>query len=162
MTPIHMQKKASEQTPLSSRKIRSRMDRYFISTDQSLLDVEFIVRSLQSTYWAADRSRETIVASLAASICIGIYESDSRAQVGFARIVTDGVTFSWLCDVFIAPAHRARGLGKRLVAEVVAHPRVAGTRIYLGTKDAHGLYERFGFQRWEMMRRAPGEPSMEQ
>ena len=130
------------------------MPDYFISTDRSALDVEFIVRSLQSTYWAGDRSRETIFASLATSICFGAYEAQSHEQVGFARIVTDGVTFSWLCDVFVDPAHRSRGLGKRLVAEVLVHPSVIDTRVYLGTKDAHGLYERFGFQRSELMRRA--------
>ena len=130
------------------------MPDYFISTDRSTLDVEFVVRSLQSTYWAGDRPRETILASLATSLCFGAYEAHSRAQVGFARIVTDGVTFSWLCDVFVDPAHRSRGLGKRLVADVIAHPSVCGTRVYLGTKDAHGLYEQFGFQRWELMRRA--------
>ena len=130
------------------------MPDYLISTERSALDVEFIVRSLQSTYWAGDRPRETILASLTTSLCFGAYEAQSRAQVGFARIVTDGATFSWLCDVFVDPAHRSRGLGKRLVAEVVAHSSVRGTRVYLGTKDAHGLYEQFGFQRWELMRRA--------
>lgn len=131
------------------------MTDYFISTDRTAFDVDFIVRSLQSTYWAGERTRETIIASLETSLCFGVFEAESREQIGFARIVTDGVTFSWLCDVFVAPAHRARGLGKRLVAEVLAHPRVSGTRVYLGTKDAHGLYEPFGFQRWELMRRAP-------
>jgi GNAT superfamily N-acetyltransferase len=137
------------------------MSSYFISTDQSALDVEFIVRSLQSTYWAGDRSRDTIVGSLATSLCFGVYEAESRAQVGIARIITDGVTFSWLCDVFVAPAHRGHGLGKRLVAEIIAHPNVAGTKVYLATKDAHALYERFGFQKWELMRRAPDEPNKE-
>src|SRR5688572_1517692 len=131
------------------------MPTYLISADQSALNIEFVVRSLQSTYWAGDRPREAIIASLASSICFGAYEAESREQIGFARVVTDGVTFSWLCDVFVAPEHRARGLGKRLVAEVLAHPRVSSTRVYLGTKDAHGLYEQFGFRRWELMRRGP-------
>ena len=133
---------------------RTRMPEYFISTDRGALDVEFIVRSLQSTYWAGDRLRETIIASLASSICFGVYEADSRHQVGFARIVTDGATFTWLCDVFVAAPHRGRGLGKRLVTEVLSHPSVAGTRVYLGTKYANGLYAQFGFQRWELMRYA--------
>lgn len=124
-----------------------------------MVQLEFVVNSLQSTYWARGRSREAIAASLAMSICFGAYESATGNQVGFARVVTDGVTFSWLCDVFVAPEHRARGLGQRLVAEVLAHPRVAMTKVYLGTRDAHGLYERFGFQRWELMRRAPPAPA---
>lgn len=126
---------------------------YEITTDPARFDWEFIVRSLQSTYWAEGRPREVIVESFRASLGFGIYVVGTGEQVGFARVVTDGVTFSWLCDVFVAPAHRKAGLGKRLVSEVVAHPKVRATRVYLGTRDAHGLYERFGFVRWELMRR---------
>jgi len=138
------------------------MPEYSISTERTRLDLEFIVRSLRSTYWAGDRSREDIVASVEASLCFGAYASDTGQHVGFARVVTDGVTFSWLCDVFVDPAHRAHGLGKRLVEAVLAHPQVARTRVYLGTRDAHGLYEKYGFVRWELMRRpipppAPGD-----
>jgi GNAT superfamily N-acetyltransferase len=86
-------------------------------------------------------------------LCFGAYLADTRQQVGFARVVTDGATFSWVCDVFVDPAHRGHGLGKRLVAEILAHPRIAAGTVYLGTKDAHGLYEKFGFVRWELMRR---------
>lgn len=131
------------------------MPDYLISTDRALLDVDFIVRSLHTTYWAGERPREAIVQSLGASLCFGAYELPSRQQVGLARVVTDGATFSWLCDVFVAEAHRGQGLGKRLVREVLAHPLVAPTRIHLGTRDAHGLYERFGFAQCEMMRRPP-------
>ena len=131
---------------------------YLVSSDRGLLDLEFVVRSLRTTYWAGDRPREVIESGMANSLCFGVYEWPSRTQVGFARVVTDGATFSWLCDVFVAEAHRGRGLGKRLVREVLAHPSVAPTRVYLGTKDAHGLYEQFGFVRWELMRRTPGAP----
>lgn len=130
------------------------MSEYFISTDRGLLDVEYVVSSLRSTYWAAERPREVIVASLAGSLCFGAYARGSGEQVGFARVVTDGATFSWLCDVYVSPQHRSRGLGKRLVAEVLAHPSVSRGTVYLGTKDAHGLYEQFGFKRRELMRRA--------
>lgn len=131
------------------------MSHYTISRDSSLLDREFIVRSLQTTYWAGDRSREDILASLDRSVCFAAYESQSGQQVGFARVVTDQVTFSWLCDVFVDPSHRACGLGKRLVATVVEDPHLSKTRICLGTKDAHELYKKFGFIPREMMLRAP-------
>ena len=136
------------------------MPEYSISTERSRLDLEFIIRSLHSTYWAGDRSRDDIVTSIQASLCFGVYCADTSEQVGFARVVTDGVTFSWLGDVFVDPAHRSRGLGKRLVEAVLAHPQVARTRVYLGTKDAHGLYEKYGFVRWELMRR-PTLPAAE-
>lgn len=129
------------------------MSDYEISADPKRLDFEFIVPSLQSTYWAQGRARDVIVASFQSSLGVGAYLTATGEQVGLARVVTDGVTFSWLCDVFVAPAHRGHGLGKRLVAAVVEHPRVRTTRILLATKDAHGLYEQFGFVRREMMRR---------
>src|SRR5690242_15207022 len=102
------------------------MQEYKVSADPGLLDMDFVVASLHTTYWAADRPREVIVASFRSSLCFGVYAVDTRAQVGFARIVTDGVTFSWLCDVFVSPDHRGRGLGKLLVAEVLTHPSVKG------------------------------------
>ncbi len=132
---------------------------YEITTDPARLDLEFIVRSLQSTYWAEGRPREVIIESFRASLGFGIHVAGTGEQVGFARVVTDGVTFSWLCDVFVAPTHRKAGLGKRLVSEVLAHPKVQATRVHLGTRDAHGLYERFGFVRRELMRR-PSPPGM--
>jgi len=136
------------------------MPDYFISTDPALLDHDFIAKSLQSTYWASDRPRETIEKSLASSLCFGAYVAETRRQVGFARAVTDRATFAWICDVFVDPAHRGNGLGKRLMEEVVNHPDLATTAMYLGTRDAHGLYERFGFVRWQMMRRPrSGTPS---
>ena len=70
------------------------MPEYFVSTDQSLIDIEYVVASLRSTYWASERTRDVIVASLASSICFGAYDTASKEQVGFARVVTDGATFS--------------------------------------------------------------------
>jgi GNAT superfamily N-acetyltransferase len=129
------------------------MSSYSISTDPQRLDFDWVLRSLQTTYWANDRPREIMLTAIAHSLCFGLYEEETDQQVGFARVVTDHATMSWLCDVFVDPAHRSTGLGKRLMAEIVAHPQVARTRVYLATKDAHGLYEQFGFKRWEVMRR---------
>jgi GNAT superfamily N-acetyltransferase len=129
------------------------MPEYFISTEPALLDHDFIARWLRTTYWAADRPEEIIEKSLASSLCFGVYVIETKEQVGFARVVTDSATFAWICDVFVEPAHRARGLGKRLMNEILVHPDLATTAMYLGTKDAHGLYERYGFARSELMRR---------
>jgi GNAT superfamily N-acetyltransferase len=87
------------------------------------------------------------------SIPFGIYDGDG-AQVAFARVVTDRCTFAWVADVFVVPEHRGRGLGKRLVGEVLAHPelQVMG-RWLLGTADAHGLYSQFGFEPLERTER---------
>ena len=68
-------------------------------------------------------------------------------QVGFARVISDKATFAYLCDVFIAPEHRGKGLSKALVAAIKAHPDLQGLRRWmLVTVDAHGLYQQFDFQ----------------
>jgi GNAT superfamily N-acetyltransferase len=73
--------------------------------------------------------------------------------VAFARVVTDYSTFSWLCDVIVDEKERGRGLGKLLMSRIMGDPRIRDTKFILGTRDAHGLYEKFGFARRELMRR---------
>jgi GNAT superfamily N-acetyltransferase len=130
-------------------------DEYLVSTDSGRVDIDFVCTALAGSYWAQNRTREVIESSLRNSVCFGVYEKAGGRQVGFARVVTDGATFSWLCDVVVGEAHRNRGLGKLLVSSVTSDPRLKGTMFLLGTRDAHGLYEKFGFVRSEMMRRVP-------
>ena len=117
-----------------------------ISDDPTLLDRALIHRFLsEHSYWARGVPREIVDRSLAHSLCLGAYR-DGR-QIGFARVVSDFATFAWLADVFVVEDHRGMGFGRRLVAAVLAHPRLQGMRRFmLGTRDAHGLYARFGFQ----------------
>ena len=118
---------------------------YTISTDRERLSLDVIYGYLSgSSYWAADRPREVVRASLEGSLCFGVYHADT--QVGFARVITDRATLFHLCDVFILPGHRGQGLGKWLVGCVLEAPELAGLRGFLATRDAHGLYARFGFQ----------------
>jgi len=126
---------------------------YVISTDPARVDLAFLCRSLNATYWAQNRPRQVIEASLRHSLCFGLYLKTTNAQVGFARVVTDQATFSWVCDVLIDERYRGRGLGKWLMSCVVSHPHVKNTSSLLGTRDAHDLYEKFGYRRSESMRR---------
>jgi GNAT superfamily N-acetyltransferase len=119
---------------------------YLISTDRARLDLDAIYAYLSGeSYWARGRPRDQIVRGIENSLPFGVYRDG--AQVGFARIVTDYATFAWLADVYVLEAHRGQGLGKALIETVVEHPDVRGLpRVLLGTADAHGLYERFGFR----------------
>ncbi|MCX5395964.1 GNAT family N-acetyltransferase [Streptomyces sp. NBC_00102] len=120
---------------------------YDISTDPARLDPARIHHWLSTdTYWALGRSRATQDAAIAASLNFGVYERGSGNQVGYARVVTDHVTFAWLCDVYVDPAARGRGLGVRLAEAVRDHLVPAGVRrILLSTGDAHGVYGKVGF-----------------
>jgi GNAT superfamily N-acetyltransferase len=123
-----------------------RRGNYVISTDPSLLDLDAVHGFLQRSYWAAERPLETVKRSVEGSLNFGLYQAKDRRQVGFARVVTDFATFAWLCDVFVDEAHRGQGLGVWLMETVVEHPELRCMRLWmLGTRDAHGLYEKIGF-----------------
>ena len=120
---------------------------YSISTDRARLDVPLIHEYLCNTsYWATGRSLEVVERSIENSLSFGIYKGSKQA--GFARVVTDFATFAWIAEVFVLPEHRGLGLSKSLMEVMVAHPLLQGFRRWvLSTKDAHGLYEHFGFIR---------------
>ena len=119
---------------------------YVSSTDPALLDMDAVHGFLRRSYWAAERPLETIKRSVDGSLNFGLY-ANGRRQVGFARVVTDFATFAWLCDVFIDETHRGRGLGVWLIETAVGHPELDCLRLWmLGTRDAHGLYEKAGFR----------------
>ena len=120
-------------------------DGYRLSTDPSLLDMGLIHRYLsEESYWATGVPREVVERSIQHSLCFGLFFGTD--QVGFARTVTDFATFAYLADVFVLEIHRDKGLSKWMMENIVAHPALQGLRRWmLGTKDAHGLYRRFGF-----------------
>jgi len=121
-------------------------DGYRLSDDPRRLDEGAIFAYLKRTYWAGTREPHTQRLANRNSLCLGLYHG--AAQVGFARVITDYATFAYLCDVYVEDAHQGRGLGKWLVEAVHAHPRLQGLRRWsLATRDAHGLYEQFGWRR---------------
>jgi GNAT superfamily N-acetyltransferase len=122
------------------------MSNYRLSEDPAELDLNRVVQLIRATYWGKDRPREVIERSFANSSAAGIYTSDGE-QVAVARIVSDETTFAWLCDVFVSPSHRGRGLGT-ILAEWAAGwgVRHGVKRVLLSTLDAHGMYEKVGFK----------------
>jgi GNAT superfamily N-acetyltransferase len=118
---------------------------YTISTDNDRLDIgkihDFIANE---SYWASGRTIETVRRALDNSLNFGLYKNNQ--QIGFARVVTDYATFAWIADVFVLPEHRGLGLSKWLMEVMLSHSELQGFRRWvLATKDAHGLYARFGF-----------------
>jgi GNAT superfamily N-acetyltransferase len=129
---------------------------YLLSDDKTKLDLEAICALLANSYWAPNRPRALTEQSIRHSVCLGLYHQGR--QVGFARAVTDEATFAYLCDVIIDPGHRGRGLGKWIVKTLLEHPQCQTATRCLRTRDAHGLYERFGFERAEYMRLSANPP----
>lgn len=118
--------------------------RHTVTDEGGHVDLERVHGWLARAYWSEGIPRETVERAVRGSLCFSLY--DGEEQVGFARVVTDRATFAYLCDVVVAEKHRGCGLGEWLVACVMAHPDLQGLRRFtLATRDAHGLYARFGF-----------------
>ena len=121
------------------------MAAYEISTDPARLDIDAIHAFLTQSYWSPGIPRATVARAIANSLCFGAFWQGQ--QVGFARVVTDKTTFAYLCDVYVLEAHRGHGLSKQLMDHVVKHPDLQGLRrMMLATRDAHGLYAKYGFK----------------
>lgn len=139
-------------------------DPFRISTDPSLLDLDVIHGFLSTCYWSAGIARATVERAIANSMCFGLYDTSeprsahsasshsplpiaSPSLVGFARVITDRASYAYLCDVFVLESARSNGLGIWLIESLLIHPDLQGLRRFtLLTRDAHGLYERFGFK----------------
>jgi GNAT superfamily N-acetyltransferase len=120
-------------------------DGLLFSTDRSRLDIDAIHAFLaRESYWVPGIRRAFVERALETSLCFGIF--DGTRQLAFARVITDGAGFAWLADVFVITEARGRKLGERLVEFVLAHPDLQRIRRFmLATRDAHGLYAKFGF-----------------
>lgn len=122
-----------------------RRGEYVITTDPSRLDLQRIHEVLTESYWAKRIPFDTVKRSVENSLSFGVFHG--AEQVGFARVVTDRATFAYLADVFVIESHRGRGLASWLMEVIVAHADLQGLRRWvLLTRDAHGLYEKFGFE----------------
>ncbi len=125
---------------------------YWVTTDNEKLDFNSIHQWITNSYWANGRTKEAMKKVMDNSLNFGLFHNDK--QVGFARVITDYHTFSYLCDVIIDEDYRGRGLGKLLMKEVLEYPPlITMKRWLLFTKNAHGLYEHFGFAKDDMPER---------
>ena len=127
-----------------------RKNEFLISTDESKQNLSFIHTQLAESYWSRNIPKTLVEKAVRNSLCFGVFiagESQPLMQIGFGRVVSDFTTVAYLCDVILSQEYRGRGLGHWLMECVMAHPELQGLRRFcLGTKDAHGLYRKFGFE----------------
>lgn len=117
---------------------------FVISSDKSMFKLNDIFALLGNSYWASERSKEKIVKSIDNSLCFGVYHRDK--QIGFARMITDYATHAYLCDVIVDEEYRGHGIGKALMEFIMEYPKLQDVKtMCLLTKDAHKLYEKYGF-----------------
>ena len=109
------------------------------------MDFQTIHEFIRNSYWAKNIPVATLHKALENSLCFAALDAQQNT-VGFARMVTDKATFGYLSDVFVLPEWRGRGVSREILDAVVAHPDLQGLRRFiLATKDAHGLYKKYGF-----------------
>ena len=120
---------------------------YELDDDPGRIDRDAVWEFLSTqAYWGRYRTRPDFEAQLASAWrVVGVYETATGRQVGFARAISDGVDFGYLSDVFVLPGARGAGLGRELVATMIDRGSGAGFRWSLHTSDAHGLYRKYGF-----------------
>lgn len=118
---------------------------FTLTSDKSAMQVDVVHAFLKRSYWAANRTRETVVKSINNALSFGVFTQGR--QVAFARVVTDYCTFAYLCDVFVDEDFRGQGLSKWMMESILGDPRLQSLRRFvLATQDAHSLYTRYGFQ----------------
>ena len=122
--------------------------RYDFSDDSTRIDRDRVHRWLsEESYWAEGRPRAVQDAAIDASRNFGMFDAHTGHQVAYARVITDGATFAWLCDVFVDVSVRGEGVGVELIERLCLTLEPLGlNRIVLATADAHGLYEKSGFR----------------
>ena len=117
-----------------------------ISSEHEEMDLDAIHAYISNSYWAMGIPKSTLERAMKNSIFFGVFDG-VQAQIGFARAVTDCATYAYLADVYVLEKYRGKGLSKWLISTVVSHPKLQGLRrITLATRDAHGLYKKFGFE----------------
>ena len=119
---------------------------YRIIDGAEAMRMEEVMALLGKTYWANTRNQEQVEVSMKNSRCYGVFLDDENKQVGFARVITDFATTYYLCDVIIDPEYQHNGLGTALVGYIESLPIYQGLRGVLITRDAHGLYKKFGYE----------------
>lgn len=154
-----------------SAPLARRADGLEISLDPDRVDVDLVHHWLaDDAYWSLGRARDVVERSLAGSLVAGVYDGTvpQGRQVALARVVTDDATFAWICDVYVDPDYRGRGVGswltEVLVDELVTRRGIL--QLLLATRDAHSVYAKAGFEplagvwRWMEIDRRPGKDAI--
>ena len=132
-----------------------RQNGFTLTDERTQVKIDTVAHLLAGTHWGYRRPRPVVERLVENSLCFSLFRNTE--QVGFARVVTDHTVFSWLSDLVISPELRGQGLGKWLLKCILDHPAISDTQFVLQTRDAHRLYESFGFQQSDKLITRPGK-----
>lgn len=131
---------------LFAKIVEYHKDPHWITTDQSKMDLDMIHDYLANrSYWAQNLPREVLLVSMEHSYCFGLFQQEK--QIGFARVITDFVTFAYIADVFVIEEHRRKKLASWLISQIMQTPHLQKIRRWqLITSRTPDLYSPFGFK----------------
>lgn len=124
-----------------------------LSSNFDDMHLDDIHEMLSKSYWIPGITRNEILKGMQNSaLVVGAFIESGR-QVGFLRVISDKVRFAYLLDVIVHENYRHRGIGQKMMAYTMEDPDLKDVYHWLLiTKDAHGVYAKFGFTALE----APG------
>lgn len=130
---------------------------FVITDDKSRLRIPEIAELMKQGFWCKHYTPEKIGRLLENSFWLGLYHK--KNLLGLARVVTDKETVTLITDFIVHQDYRGGGHGAWLMACLLEHPELKETSMSLGTQDADGFFEKYGFERQgAQMHRAPNTP----
>ncbi|WP_339663470.1 GNAT family N-acetyltransferase [uncultured Polaribacter sp.] len=122
------------------------MDDLYFSSDRNDMDLGLIFNFLKKTYWGNLRTLEEQKKANENTLNFGLFKNGK--QIAFSRIMTDKVFFAYVLDVFVIHDEQGKGYSKILMDYIMKDPELQKIdKWILATKDAHALYEKFGFEK---------------
>ena len=111
------------------------------------MDFERVTDMLAQAYWSPGiKIDEMKKAAVNAALVIGAFSDDGR-QIAYGRVISDKTRFAYLTDFYVDMEFRKKGICRKMVELVLAHPDLADVYQWLlVTGDSHGLYEKCGFK----------------
>jgi predicted N-acetyltransferase YhbS/nitroimidazol reductase NimA-like FMN-containing flavoprotein (pyridoxamine 5'-phosphate oxidase superfamily) len=109
-------------------------------------DASAVAELLSNQYWTHEFSPSVMARAHLGSQAWVVARDSAGKLIGSARAVSDAGRFAWILDVIVDHGQRGKGIGQALMRLILDHP-VLRRLAYIGlrTRDAHGLYTKFGF-----------------
>lgn len=121
---------------------------YILNTDKKKLNTTVIHRYLSQTGLTKGISFDTVKRSIKKSLCFGLYKDGNN--VGFARIVSDYATISYISDIFIVSEHHSDELYSWMIESILSHPELVNVKNWLiKNNNGHSAYDKFGFIKYD-------------
>jgi ribosomal protein S18 acetylase RimI-like enzyme len=113
--------------------------------EEQIIDLMALYRQ---TYWGLERSEEEVRKMLThTDLVFALVDDHSGRLVGFARVLTDRVYKAFIFDVIVDEGCRGKGLVRRLLDAIVAHPQLSEVKHFelYCRPDVVELYRKWGF-----------------